>query len=503
MLVGARRRQTYHGLGPVQCLDRSLLVHAQDQGCLGRVEVEAGDVPDFLDEQRGELEGVDTVWLRAEGLPDPEDGGLRHPGRGHRSYRPLNREQAAVPARTLRGAVSAYVRVFELRELRLLIPTSGLSSLGTQLWRLALVLFTLERLHSATLAGVVVAASIVPGLVLSPVAGALLDRYGHRRLVALDWALSAAAPLAIVGANWLGRLPAAELIAIVAFNSATSSFGNSGIRALMTRLVPRTAWPRMNAVDSANAQVLSVVGPAVAGVLVTLRGPETALLATSATYAVAVALVLALPRGGPAGDRRGSLLAETAGGLRYVLATPTLRGLAVSSAVQGVGRGILQVAVPVLVLQRLGGSAAAVGALWAVQSLASLAALLVMGHLIDRFSRRALFAGGLAAIAVTTAALAVAPSVPVVGALMALTGLLNAPVGLSVLQLRQEVTDPRLHGRAFAISAALNGSGSPVGAAVSGALIAVSLTLAVAVAALMPALAAALAVLILPPAERQ
>jgi hypothetical protein len=41
-----------HGLGPVQGLDLGFLVHAEDNGALGRVVVQAGDVDDLLGEQR-------------------------------------------------------------------------------------------------------------------------------------------------------------------------------------------------------------------------------------------------------------------------------------------------------------------------------------------------------------------------------------------------------------------------------------------------------------------
>lgn len=48
-LAGAHGQQR---LGPVQRLDLRLLVDAEHQGAVGRVEVETDDVSDLLDEQR-------------------------------------------------------------------------------------------------------------------------------------------------------------------------------------------------------------------------------------------------------------------------------------------------------------------------------------------------------------------------------------------------------------------------------------------------------------------
>src|SRR5438105_837552 len=55
--------------------------------------------------------------------------------------------------------------------------------LSGQMVAIALILFVLARYHSPQLAGVTAFLAITPGLLLSPIAGALLDRYGRARLV--------------------------------------------------------------------------------------------------------------------------------------------------------------------------------------------------------------------------------------------------------------------------------------------------------------------------------
>ena len=52
---------------------------------------------------------------------------------------------------------------------------------------IALVLFTLDRFHSPALAGFVTFASIFPGLVVSPLAGAILNRRGRTQFIILDF----------------------------------------------------------------------------------------------------------------------------------------------------------------------------------------------------------------------------------------------------------------------------------------------------------------------------
>jgi class 3 adenylate cyclase len=80
--------------GAVQGLHLGLLVHAQHQGRLGWVQVQANDVADFLDELRvsAQLEGVDQVRLEPKGPPDAADRRLRHAElAGQAAGRPVGR----------------------------------------------------------------------------------------------------------------------------------------------------------------------------------------------------------------------------------------------------------------------------------------------------------------------------------------------------------------------------------------------------------------------------
>jgi MFS family permease len=82
-----------------------------------------------------------------------------------------------------------------------------LARLGGQMWEIVLVLFVLQRYQSPSLAGLTVLLAILPGLALSPVAGALLDRQGRVRLMILDYAVTAVLTATIVALSLGHRLP--------------------------------------------------------------------------------------------------------------------------------------------------------------------------------------------------------------------------------------------------------------------------------------------------------
>ncbi|MEO8230344.1 MAG: MFS transporter, partial [Chloroflexota bacterium] len=137
------------------------------------------------------------------------------------------------------------------------IPTLPRILLAMQLARIAqamvgvaIVLFTLQEYGSPQLAGVVTFASTFPGLLVSPIAGALLDRHGRTRLILLDYALELVALALIGGLALAGALPASLLILIAIGASFTAILSHTGLRSLFPILVPRHLWERVNAVDS-------------------------------------------------------------------------------------------------------------------------------------------------------------------------------------------------------------------------------------------------------------
>jgi len=66
-----------------------------------------------------------------------------------------------------------------------------ISRIAQSMVSIVVILFALQRYDSAPLAGIVAFASIAPGMLVSPIAGALLDRHGRVRLIILDFAVAA------------------------------------------------------------------------------------------------------------------------------------------------------------------------------------------------------------------------------------------------------------------------------------------------------------------------
>jgi MFS family permease len=397
------------------------------------------------------------------------------------------------------STAASYRALFDVGGVRRLVANSVLARLGGQMWTVGMVLFVLQVFHSPSLAGLTIFVNVLPGLLLSPITGALLDRHGRVRLMLFDLAVGTATLLVIVALAATGRLTPPLLLGTVLIGSLTFTFSATGPRSLFPLLVPRRLWDRVNAIDSGMYALTAVVGPALAGGLVALFSAEAALLVTAATWALAAVALIGIPDPIGADAASRSIWRDAWDGVVYVVRrNATLRGLALAISLSNAGFGILAVALPVLVLNRLHGNAAQVGQSWAALGVASLLTALVVGRMNSEGREKLMLAGGMLVPALAFVVMASANSLGVVLGAMLAIGLANGPLDIALFSVRQRRTDPAWFGRAFAVSMSANYVGVPVGAAISGPLIGISLRAAFLLAALIAVLAAVSALVAIP-----
>ena len=388
------------------------------------------------------------------------------------------------------------------------LPSVGRILLGMQIARVgqsmvavAIVLFTLTSYRSPALAGVATFFNIFPGLLVSPIAGALLDRHGRMRLVALDYVVALAALTLMGGLALVGSLPAWLLIVITGIASLTNPLSATGLRSLFPLIVPPQLWERVNAIDSAGFIVAAILGPPIAAGFVALWGGPIALVAIGASFGVAAIVIGGsedpAASGGPPGASV-SVLADAWSGLVYTWRNPTLRGLAFSISSVNVAGGVLNIVVPVIVLESLHFGETIVGILFAVQGLAGIISAVAFGRVDSRNRERAMLALPMAAIAISLALIILRSDLAMLLVIMLIYGALQGPMDIALFTLRQRRTEPAWMGRAFAVSFSFNYLGFPLGSAFAGVVAAHSIATALFVAVVMCLAATIFAVFLVP-----
>jgi MFS family permease len=381
----------------------------------------------------------------------------------------------------------SYRALFAVLSIRRILVTMQIARIAQAMVGVAIVLFTLIEFRSPELAGLVTFTSIAPGLAVSPIAGALLDRHGRVRLVILDYFVAMGALLLIGGLALADALPQWLLVVITAVSSLTGIFSVTGLRSLFPLIVPRHLWERASALDSNGYVVASILGPPMAAALVGIVGGPITLIAIGLAYGGAAIAMIGIPDPKNETVSTGRLLLDAWQGVVYAWRNRTIRGLGLSISVLNLYGGMQAIVIPLIVLDRLELPESVVGLLFALSGLTGMASAFLFGRMDTRGREWTMLVVPMLltapAVALLLAASAPETAVPTAVAILALslgvTGFLNGPLDIALFTVRMRRTDPAWMGRAFAVSMAFNFSGYPVGAALTGSFAAASLEAAI------------------------
>ena len=213
-----------------------------------------------------------------------------------------------------------------------------ISVLGSGLTNFALGVWIYQKTGSTTLFALNPLAYALPNLIVSPFAGALVDRWDRRRAMIFSDTGAGLSTLAVALLLLGGRLEIWHVYLVTAVSSAFSAFQWPAYSAATTLLVPKSQLGRAGGLVQIGEAVSQLLSPAIAGVLFVTVGLAGVTLIDFATFffALLTLLVVRFPQPektaeGAAG--KGTLLKEAAYGWKYILLRPGLLGLLVVFAV--------------------------------------------------------------------------------------------------------------------------------------------------------------------------
>ncbi|WP_216319214.1 MFS transporter [Deinococcus aestuarii] len=340
------------------------------------------------------------------------------------------------------------------------------SGLGDTLSWLALTWFVLERTGGGAAVGALLLCFALPAVVTGPLWGRSLDRSQPAPLMRLDNLARAGLIVLIPLLDALGTLELWTVFVISALMGALAPATQVGARLFVPALLPDEELEQGNAAYSLTTQVPTVLGPALAGLLVAAWGAPRALLVDALSFlfmAWALGSLPRLPRGGRAVGRT-----ETARGRRWTPAVLATLGL---TTLFYFVYGPLEAALPVFARESLGTGAQGYGALWSALGVGSLFGTLLVGPLSRAFPVSLTLAAIMALWGVAVTGLAFAPGVGPALAVMFAGGLIWGPYTALETTLLQRRVPSGEHGRLFGVRAMLLGPAAPLGTALGGVLL--------------------------------
>lgn len=208
----------------------------------------------------------------------------------------------------------------------------SVSLFGDQITNVALPLVAVLFLHATPAEmGYLVAAAWLPYLLFALQAGALVDRYGHRRLVMIAADLGRAALLLTVpAAAALHQLTLVQVFAVIFLNGTLSTFFNVSMATLFVSMVEREDYVSGQSLLAGSRAFSFVGGPAVAGFLVQAFSGPIALVLDAASFVVSALTLSSIRPAEPPAARPqpGHLMS----GVRFILRTPVMRSSLAATA---------------------------------------------------------------------------------------------------------------------------------------------------------------------------
>ena len=206
------------------------------------------------------------------------------------------------------------------------------SMTGSGMTRFALTIWVWQQTGEATALALVAVFSFAPGILLSPIAGVIVDRVSRKRILIISDLAAGLATAALLILYSTGHLLIWHLWAAGFFASAFESFQFPAYSAAITTMIEKKHYTRANAMLSMVESAASIIAPAAAGALLPLLGINVIMLIdiTTCLFAIGTLLFVVIPNPVETAvgrASRGSLLKESGFGFRYIFPNPSLLGL--------------------------------------------------------------------------------------------------------------------------------------------------------------------------------
>jgi len=226
--------------------------------------------------------------------------------------------------------VSRTFESLKVRNFRIFSAGNLLSNVGTWMQRVAQDWLVLVVAGSAGALAITTGLQFLPTLLLSPIAGVVADRFPKRIVVLVAQIAMALCALALGLLALAGVVETWHIYLLSFLFGCGSAFDVPARQAFVNEMVDRDRLPNAIALNSASFNLARMIGPAVAGLLISalgsgVRATGWVILANAASYVAVLISILLLRRSeliptAPLHSSRGQL----ATGLRYVRSRPDI-----------------------------------------------------------------------------------------------------------------------------------------------------------------------------------
>jgi len=231
------------------------------------------------------------------------------------------------------------------------------SLLGSAMSRFAITVWAWQETGQASSLALIGFFSFAPTVLLSPLAGALVDRWSRKLVLILSDVAAALSTVMLLLFHMQGILSLGHVFMLGMFASAFEAFQLPALTASISMMVDQRNYARANAMHGSVRFASSLAAPALASTLLVLIGLRGILLIDLCTFACAMGTlaVVRIPRSRAVEvSGKSRLRDDILAGFRYVRTRPSLLWLIGLLFVLNLPGAAAMITFPALILARTG-----------------------------------------------------------------------------------------------------------------------------------------------------
>lgn len=353
------------------------------------------------------------------------------------------------------------------RNFRLYFFTQLVSNSGNWLTNVALTLFVLKIVGTGVSVGVLVACQYGPILLLTAWGGAISDRVDKRKALLLTQSLEMLQSCALAVLAF-SHNPSVRLIYVIALTGGVLlAFDNPLRRSFVSEMVGPNELSNAVVMYSTIVNFSRIVGPLIAGLLVSTVGFGWCFTVDAISYATVISGLLLMRRSELfLNERKGSKKGAIREAIRYIARNRAMQASFGMLALIGIFSYNFTVTFPLFTRDSLHRSTHVFTAIFSVYGVGSLiSALLVAKRSLVRMQHITMGAAGLGASLIF---LSLSPSLPVALIAALAVGMTSIIFTTSTTTYLQVNTDPEIRGRVLSLQMVMTVGTIPFGGPLMG-----------------------------------
>ena len=347
------------------------------------------------------------------------------------------------------------------------------SLLGDMLFDLALIWWVLNVTSSGMAISAVALAASLPSIILGPIIGVYVDRLDRRWLMILSDVINGLIMAGMAFLYWQGMFSLPLIVISAALTGIVTTAHGPAFQASIPVVVGKEDLVRVNSMIQTAGSTLGLMVPGISGLILAVAGVGASIMFNAVSYLIAALSLLFISFPSPrASSTQNSVIRDALQGMRFVFSHRLLLPMLVYAALINLTLAPVSIALPLLVVNKIGGGPALLGLFGSFRNAGVLLASVLLSTYPGLLRKMGLvMVTCIVAIGGFTIVIGVSPN-----ALGVLLG--GAFVGFAVVVAnvasqaiwQREVPDD-LRGRAFAARETITSGLRPMGLAAAGPLV--------------------------------